>query len=66
MHQTHSPHRSAPWLLATVPLIMVLMFVVPFTLLRNVDAWYGSLTFWAVATMVVIGINVVLSRRWED
>lgn len=58
--------RHAPWLLALVPVIMLLMFVVPYTVLRDVNAWYGSLLFWVAATVVVIGINVVLTRRWTD
>lgn len=45
---------------------MILMFAVPYTLLREVNAWYGSFLFWSVGTVVVIGINVVLTRQWKD
>ena len=62
---THS-NRSDAWLLASVPLIMLLMFVLPYTVLRDVNAWYGSLLFWIAATLAVIAINVVLTRRWKD
>lgn len=54
------------WLLVSVPAIMLVMFVVPYTLLRDVDAWYGSLLLWAVGTVAVITINVVVSLSWED
>lgn len=52
--------------MAGVPVIMLAMFLVPYTLLREVDAWYGSLLFWTVGTLVVIAINVVVSLNWED
>lgn len=45
---------------------MILMFVVPYTLLREVNAWYGSFLFWIVGTLVVIAINVILALQWED
>ncbi|MGO1192921.1 MAG: hypothetical protein ACTMHH_03515 [Nesterenkonia sp.] len=62
------PHRDrrAPWLLSSIPVVMILMFAVPYTLLRDVNAWYGSFLFWSVGTVVVIGINVVLTRQWKD
>lgn len=61
-----SPHdRSTPWLLIAVPVIMLLMFAVPYTLLRDVNAWYGSFLFWVVCTLVVIAINVRLTRGWR-
>lgn len=53
------------WLLGSIPVIMILMFAVPYTLLREVNAWYGSLLFWCAGTLVVIGINVALTRRWK-
>lgn len=45
---------------------MILMFVLPYTLLREVNAWYGSFLLWTVGTVLVIGINVVLTRHWKD
>ncbi|WP_202912127.1 hypothetical protein [Nesterenkonia muleiensis] len=54
------------WLVASVPVIMLAMFIVPYTLLREADAWYGSLLFWTAGTLVVIAVNVVVSLSWED
>lgn len=58
--------RRRAVLLISIPVIMLAMFVVPYTLLREVDAWYGSALFWTVATGVVIALNVILSADWED
>ncbi|PXY24639.1 hypothetical protein [Prauserella muralis] len=59
-------NRRARWLLATVLIIVLLNFLVPYTLLRDVDAWYGSMLFWLVSTAIVIGINAVVSSSWEE
>lgn len=62
--QRSSRGRAA--LLISIPVIMLAMFVVPYTLLREVDAWYGSALFWTLATGAVIALNVILSADWED
>ncbi|MQA01630.1 MAG: hypothetical protein GEV07_02480 [Streptosporangiales bacterium] len=56
-------HRKTVWL---VPIIILLCYLVPYTLLRDVDAWYGSMLFWILATAVVIGLNAVISSTWRD
>ena len=53
-------------LLTVILLLMLLSFVIPYTLLRHVDAWYGSFLWWVLVTIVVIGINVVVSSAWRD
>lgn len=59
---TKANHR---WLIVVGALVF-LAFVVPFTLLTNVDAWYGSFLFWTVLTAAVIGINAFISSSWRD
>lgn len=46
--------------------LILLGFVIPFTLLTNVDAWYGSFLFWSVLLIAVIGLNVGITRGWRD
>lgn len=53
------------WLVPVVAIVL-LSYVVPFTVLRGVDAWYGSTLFWTLATVVVIAINAVASAPWKD
>lgn len=57
--------RGVFWIVL-IAAIMLLSFIVPFTALSGVDAWYGSFLFWVVATVAVIVINVVISRAWRD
>lgn len=52
-------------LMALVPVIMAAMFILPFTVFRNVNAWYGSFAFWLIATIAVIGINAIATRGWK-
>ena len=53
-------------LLVAVPIIVLLSYLLPYTVLSGVDAWYGSFLFWTVATAVVIAINAVVSSAWRD
>ena len=49
-----------------VLVLILLCYLVPFTVLRDVDAWYGSFLFWTVVSALVIGINAVVSSAWKD
>ena len=57
---------SKDWLLIPILLLIVLSFVLPYTVFRDVDAWYGSFLFWTLATAAVIGLNAVISADWKD
>lgn len=60
-------HRTprAFWL-AVVLVVILLSYVVPFAVLWGVDAWYGSMLFWILGTVVVIAVNAVVSSAWRD
>lgn len=47
-------------------IIVLLSYLVPYTLLSNVALWYGSFLFWAVAGLVVIALNVFITKDFED
>ena len=44
--------------------LVLIAFIVPYTLLSNVEKWYGSFLFWTVLSVIVIGINYLLIRDW--
>ncbi len=58
--------QPSAWWLAPIALLIALSYLLPYTVFRDVDAWYGSFLFWTVATAVVIGINAVVSSSWKD
>lgn len=47
-----------------IGLLILSAFVIPYTLLSNVEKWYGSFLFWIVLTIVVIFANYLLIRDW--
>ena len=57
---------STKWWLLPIAVLIGLSFLLPYTLFRDVDAWYGSYLFWVLATVAVIAINAVISAQWKD
>ncbi len=57
--------RGVFW--ATLMLVLVaLAFVVPYTLLSGVDAWYGSFLFWALFGLAAIAAIWTMTASWRD
>ncbi|MFT0533262.1 hypothetical protein ACMHYJ_10620 [Castellaniella hirudinis] len=50
--------------LACVWLLAVLCYVVPYRVLNQVNAWYGSFLFWTFAGVLVILCNLLATRDW--
>ena len=57
---------SKEWLLIPILVLVLLSFILPYTVFRDVDAWYGSFLFWTLAAAAVIGLNAVISADWKD
>lgn len=47
-------------------LIVVLSYVLPYTLLCGVHAWYGSFLLWSAAGVLVIVLNVLITAGFKD
>ncbi|WP_158773995.1 hypothetical protein [Cobetia sp. L2A1] len=46
--------------------LVLLCYVVPYTLLTHVSAWYGSFLFWSVAGVIVIAVNLYITKDFEE
>ena len=46
--------------------IILLAYVIPYTILSDVAKWYGSFLFWSLIAVVAIGINIIVTRDWSD
>ncbi|MDA5564604.1 MULTISPECIES: hypothetical protein [Cobetia] len=46
--------------------LVLLCYAVPYTLLSDVSAWYGSFLFWSVAGLVVIAVNLYITKDFEE
>ncbi len=53
------------WLIFWVFLIFI-SYLVPYTVLREVQAWWGAFLFWNVIGLLVILANYQITRDWED
>ncbi|MFI0474159.1 hypothetical protein ACGLWX_15700 [Halomonas sp. HMF6819] len=52
--------------MGAVGVVVVLCYLVPYTLLSNVVAWYGSFLFWSGAGVVVIALNIFMTRPFKE
>jgi cyanate permease len=57
--------RVVAWAGAVLVLVL-LAYLVPYTLLSRVDAWYGSFLFWMVFGLVAIAAIWAMTRSWRD
>jgi hypothetical protein len=57
--------RGMAWA-GVLAVLVVLAFVVPYALLSDIDAWYGSFLFWILFVLVAIAINTLIMWRWKD
>ena len=46
--------------------LVVLAYVVPYTVLSGVDAWYGAFLFWTVFGFLAIGVIALITSSWKD
>ncbi len=46
--------------------VVLLSCLVPYTLLTNVAAWYGSFLFWTCTGLVVIALNIFITKDFEE
>ncbi|UDM07015.1 hypothetical protein LG409_16845 [Halomonas sp. NyZ770] len=46
--------------------VVLLSYLVPYTFLSNVALWYGSFLFWTFAGLVVIALNVFITKDFEE
>jgi len=44
--------------------IVLLAFILPFTLFSGTAKWYGSLLLWIILTIIVMVINYFLTKNW--
>ncbi|MGF1471149.1 MAG: hypothetical protein ACFB50_05310 [Rubrobacteraceae bacterium] len=52
---------------AGVVLVLVLLaYVVPYTVLSGVDAWYGAFLFWVVFGALAIAVIALITSSWRD
>ena len=56
---------KALWALTFVAII-VLTFVVPYTILKDVASLWGAYAFWTLLTAITIALACVFMSRWRE
>ena len=46
--------------------LVLLAYVAPYTVLSEVDAWYGSFLFWTLFGLAAILVNAAIMGSWKD
>lgn len=46
--------------------LLLSAYVVPYTLLSGVDAWYGSFLFWVIFGLLAIAWMWGMTSSWRD
>jgi hypothetical protein len=46
--------------------VVLLSYLVPYAFLSNVALWYGSFLFWALVGLVIIALNVFITKDFEE
>jgi len=51
---------------AVIIVLIVLAYLLPFTILSSVEKWYGSFLAWGVIGVLIIFANIMVTRDWRD
>ncbi|SEG87175.1 hypothetical protein [Marinobacterium lutimaris] len=46
--------------------LVLLCYLVPYTVLTSVQAWYGSFLFWCLIGALVIVTNLIITKDFEE
>ncbi|WP_221794231.1 hypothetical protein [Oceanobacter mangrovi] len=57
--------KSNPWIWAVWALV-ILSYVVPFTMLDKVQSWHGSFLYWTVTGVLVVVANLLLTKDFGE
>ncbi len=57
--------RGIVWA-GVVFVLVVLAYLVPYTLLSGVDRWYGSFLFWTAFGLAAIAAILAMTRSWRN
>jgi hypothetical protein len=57
--------RTNIWI-GFVGLLVLLSYVVPYSVLSNVQTWYGSFLFWSLIGVLVIVANIFMTKDFRE
>ena len=57
--------RELFWAIICIVLIL-LAYIIPYTVLTDVAKWYGSFLLWVVLGLVIIVVNIIITEDWRS
>jgi len=45
-------------------LVILLAYILPYTVFTDVTKWYGSFFVWVILTSIVIVLNIIMTKGW--
>ncbi|MBP1933814.1 glucan phosphoethanolaminetransferase (alkaline phosphatase superfamily) [Ammoniphilus resinae] len=57
--------REAFWLIIC-GLLILLAYIIPYTILTDVAKWYGSFLLWVLLGFVIILFNIIFTKDWRS
>ena len=57
--------RELFWAIICIVLIL-LAYIIPYTVLTDVSKWYGSFLLWVVLGLVIIVVNIIITKDWRS
>ncbi|MEW9677157.1 hypothetical protein ABRT01_13380 [Lentibacillus sp. L22] len=51
---------------ALIVVLVLAAYILPYTVLSSVDAWYGSFLIWGVIGVLIIVANVMVTKDWRE
>lgn len=50
-----------------VALVLILLaYMIPYTILTDVAMWYGSFFLWIIIALVIILVNIIVTSDWRS
>ncbi|MFC4558613.1 hypothetical protein ACFO3D_10375 [Virgibacillus kekensis] len=47
-----------------IPVLIILAYVLPYTVLSETQAWYGSFLIWGMIGVIIIIANLFVTKDW--
>jgi hypothetical protein len=57
--------RELFWAIICIVLIL-LAYIIPYTVLTDVAKWYGSFLLWVILGLVIIVVNIIITKDWRS
>ena len=57
--------RELFWAIICIVLIL-LAYIIPYTVLTDVAKWYGSFLLWVLLGLVIIVVNIIITKDWRS